>query len=79
MTVEVVLERKIILMTSVQNGIKFTGRNWGGINNCNFKNYGLLYTVMKIKGPIRKFMFAKLPQITKELVTIYNKLHKFQV
>ena len=26
-TVEVVLERKIILMTSVQNGIKFKGRN----------------------------------------------------
>ena len=34
--IEVVLERKIILMTCVQNGIKFKGRNWGEINNCNF-------------------------------------------
>lgn len=74
MIVEVVLERKFILMTCVQNGITFKGRNWGKINNCNFFKNGLLYIVMKmkIKGPIRKFMFAKLLQITKEPVTIYN-------
>lgn len=36
-TVEVVLEGKMILITCVQNGMKCKGRDWGEINNCNLK------------------------------------------
>lgn len=78
-TVEVVLEGNMTLITCVQNGMKSKGTDWGEINNCNLKNnkpkkYGLLYTAlkMKIKGQIRKFMFAELLQITKGLATTYN-------
>lgn len=36
-TVEVVLEGKMILITCVQNGMKCKGRDWGEINNYNLK------------------------------------------
>lgn len=68
-------------MTCVQNGTKGEeGKKTGGII-VNFflkdlKNTDCCYT--SCRWQIKQLMFAKLLQITRP-VTIYNKLHKFQV